>query len=128
MLSTSSSLVTLLLSSVLPALVQANPINAHYARDPKYMPAPRGWPGHGWGMQKAKAVYFMNNLASNSIIALPVAEDGSVSAGTTTPTGGSGGYLVDAVKGTPNGPDALGVQGSVQVVDNVCLRAKRIAM
>jgi hypothetical protein len=70
-------------------------------------------------MQKAKAVYFMTNLASNSIVALPV-EDGSVSAGTTISTGGAGGSSVSAMTGAPNGPDALGSQGSVQVVGNVC--------
>ena len=71
-------------------------------------------------------LYFMTNQASNSIVALPIAEDGSVSAGTTTSTGGSGGFLVDAMKGTPNGPDALGCQGAVQVVDHVRARSKQI--
>ena len=71
-------------------------------------------------MQKAKALYFMTNLASNSIVALPVAEDGSVSAGTTTSTGGAGGNLVNAMTSAKNGPDALGSQGSVQVAGNVC--------
>ena len=100
--------------------VNANPINVYHRRDPGYKPAPGSWPGYGGGVEKAKAVYFMTNLASNSIVALPVAEDGSVSAGTRTSTGAAGGNLVDAKKGTPNGPDALGSQGSVQVAGDVC--------
>jgi hypothetical protein len=76
-------------------------------------------------MEKAKAVYFMTNLASNSIAALPVADDGSVSAGTMTSTGAAGGNLVDPKKGTPNGPDALASQGSVQVAGNVSKPSQR---
>jgi hypothetical protein len=112
-------IVALVLAIAFSVFVNANPINVHHVRDPGYKPAPGGRPDYR-GMQKAKAVYFMTNLASNSIVALPVADDGSVSAGTTTSTGGAGGNLVDAMKGTPNGPDALGSQGSVQVVGNVC--------
>lgn len=110
----SISLVALLWATASSLLVKANPINVHYGRDPGYKP------DHGYDMQKARAVYFMTNLASNAIVALPVGQDGTVSAGTMTSTGGAGGNLVDPTKGTPNGPDALGSQGSVQVVGDVC--------
>ncbi len=82
-------------------------------------------PYHGpYGSTKpgtvARAVYFMTNTASNSIVALSVAADGTIATiGSVTPTGGSGGNLVDPMKLTPNGPDALGSQGSIQVVENV---------
>jgi hypothetical protein len=122
----SRSIIALVLAIAFSFLVNANPINVHYGRDPEYKPAPDGRPDHGWGMQKAKAVYFMTNLASNAIVALPVSEDGSVSAGTTTSTGGAGGNLVDAKKGIPNGPDALGSQGSVQVAGDVCIAKKSL--
>ena len=119
MLLSSRPLTALIIVIAFSIGVGTNPINVYHRRDPGYKPAPEGWPGHGGGMEKAKAVYFMTNLASNSIVALPVAEDGSVSAGTMTSTGAAGGNLVDPKKGTPNGPDALASQGSVQVVGNV---------
>jgi hypothetical protein len=114
----SGSVKGLILATTFSLLVAANPINVHYACHSGYEPGPSG--SNGWGMQKAKALYFMTNLASNSIVALPVAEDGSVSAGTMTSTGGAGGNLVNAMTGAKNGPDALGSQGSVQVAGNVC--------
>lgn len=119
MISKAGSIVALLLATTCSGLVKANPINLHYARDPGYKPASGGGHTNGYEMEKAKAVYFMTNLDSNTVVALPVADDGSVSAGTMTLTGGAGGNLVDAMKGTPNGPDALGSQGSVQVEKNV---------
>ena len=68
----------------------------------------------------ARAVYFMTNTASNSIVALNVAADGTIAdIGSITPTGGSGGNLVNPMTFAPDGPDALGSQGSVQVVENV---------
>ena len=72
-----------------------------------------------WGAHPAKAVYFMTNEAQNAVVALSVAKDGSLSTWTMTATGAAGGSLVSATDGTPNGPDALGSQGSVQVTDNV---------
>jgi len=119
MLLSSRPLTALAIAIAFSIGVNANPINVYYRRDPGYKPAPGSWPGYGGGTEKAKAVYFMTNLASNSIVALPVADDGSVSAGTMTSTGAAGGNLVDAKKGTPNGPDALASQGCVQVAGNV---------
>lgn len=67
----------------------------------------------------AKAVYFIDNLSGgNSVIALNVAADGTLSNGTVTATGGNGGSGLDA-SGQPASPDALASQGSVKAVDNV---------
>lgn len=120
MLSKSAILTALYASAAILAVVNASPVNVRYGRDPGHKSPPGDWPGPGWNKQTARAIYFMTNLPSNSIVALPVAEDSSVSAGTTTSTEGAGGNLVDPVKGTKNGPDALGSQGSVQVVGDVC--------
>jgi hypothetical protein len=119
MLLNSRPLTALIIAVAFSIGVDTSPLHGFHRRDPWYKPAAGGWPGYGGGMEKAKAVYFMTNLASNSIAALPVADDGSVSAGTMTSTGAAGGNLVDPKKGTPNGPDALASQGSVQVAGNV---------
>jgi hypothetical protein len=70
--------------------------------------------------EQAKCLYLATNLKPNAIRAIPVNEDGSLSAqGSTTMTGGDGGNELDAPKLTPHAPDALGSQGSVQLADNV---------
>ena len=94
MLLNSRPLTALVIAIAFSVGVGTSPIDVYHRRGPGYKPAPGGWPGHGGGMEKAKAVYFMTNLASNSIVALPVAEDGSVSAGTMTSTGAAGGNLL----------------------------------
>jgi hypothetical protein len=66
----------------------------------------------------AKAIYFMTNTANNSIVALKVAADGTVSDGSVTATGGAGMSGVDST-GAPAAPDALFSQGSVKVAGNV---------
>ncbi len=65
-----------------------------------------------------KAVYFMTNGANNAIVALPVAQDGTLSQGTTTMTGGQGSVAVDA-SGKPATGDGLSSQNSVIVKGNV---------
>jgi hypothetical protein len=78
--------------------------------------------GNGGGAaaarSNAKAIYFMTNTANNSIVALKVATDGTVSDGSVTATGGAGMSGVDA-SGAPAAPDALFSQGSVKVAGNV---------
>lgn len=61
----------------------------------------------------------MTNEGDNAVVALPVGKDGSLSTWTTASTGGAGGSLVSPTDGTPDGPDALGSQGSVQVADHM---------
>ena len=69
--------------------------------------------------QAPKALYFMTNAAENSIVALPIGEDGKLSDGTITPTGGKGAQEVDATTGIPNAPDGLASQGAVKVAGGV---------
>ena len=66
-----------------------------------------------------KALYFMTNQANNSIVALPVASNGSLSEGTLVATGGAGGNLIDITTNKPSAPDALSSQDSVKVVSNL---------
>ena len=66
----------------------------------------------------AKAIYFMTNAANNSIVALKVAADGTLSDGSITGTGGAGMNGVDS-NGAPAAPDALFSQGAVKVVGSV---------
>jgi hypothetical protein len=67
--------------------------------------------------QNAKAIYFMTNDACNSIVALKVASDGTLSDGSITMTGGAGMNGIE--NGKPAAPDALFSQGAVKVAGNV---------
>jgi hypothetical protein len=79
--------------------------------------------GHGKGSKgaapsiNAKAIYFMTNAAKNSIVALKVGADGTLSDGSITATGGAGMNGIE--KGAPAAPDALFSQGAVKVDGNV---------
>ena len=77
------------------------------------------------GAKKAvapQAIYFIsNNDGANSVAALPVTKNGSISTGTMTPTGGAGASMVDPTTRLPESPDALSSQGAVRVVGNVSL-------
>ena len=64
-----------------------------------------------------RAIYFMTNAANNSIVALRVAADGTLSNGSFTATGGAG--MQGIVDGAPAAPDALFSQGAVKVAGNV---------
>jgi hypothetical protein len=66
----------------------------------------------------AKAIYFMTNAANNSIVALKVAADGTLSDGSITATGGAGMSGLDST-GAPAAPDSLFSQGAVKVAGNV---------
>jgi hypothetical protein len=66
----------------------------------------------------AKAIYFLTNAAENSIVALKVAADGTLSDGSITPTGGAGLSGVDST-GAPAAPDSLFSQGALKVAGNV---------
>jgi hypothetical protein len=66
-----------------------------------------------------KAVYFQTNKSPNNVVAIPVANDGTLSGGKLTATGANGGNTVDPMTGIPAGPDALSSQGSVKVSGNV---------
>jgi hypothetical protein len=68
----------------------------------------------------AKAIYFITNAANNSIVALKVAADGTLSDGSITSTGGAGMSGVDST-GAPAAPDSLFSQGALKVAGNVHL-------
>lgn len=68
----------------------------------------------------AKAIYFITNAAENSVVALKVAADGTLSDGSITPTGGAGLSGVDST-GAPAAPDSLFSQGAVKTAGNVRL-------
>jgi hypothetical protein len=65
-----------------------------------------------------RAVYFITNDATNAVAALPIGQDGKLSAGTVTETGGEGSVAVDAEM-QPATPDALVGQSALTVVGNV---------
>jgi hypothetical protein len=54
-----------------------------------------------------QAIYFMTNAAQNSIVALRVAADGTLSDGSITSTGGAGMNGINGATGGPAAPDAL---------------------
>ena len=84
-------------------------------RDDSYLAAPR-------------ALYYMTNINPNSIVAIPVARNGSLlTPFTSTLTGGSPGADTNAATGGPDSPDALASAGSVAVVDRVCQERKKIS-
>ncbi|RDL38339.1 Uncharacterized protein BP5553_02679 [Venustampulla echinocandica] len=64
--------------------------------------------------KNAKAIYFITNVVNNSVVALKVAADGTLSDGSITATGGAGMSGVDST-GAPAAPDALFSQGAVKV-------------
>lgn len=66
----------------------------------------------------SKAIYFLTNEDSNSVVAIPISVNGTLSGGATIATGGKGGSTVKATGGV-NGPDALGSQSALTVVDDV---------
>jgi hypothetical protein len=66
-----------------------------------------------------KAIYMLSNDESNAVLALPICENGLLSAGTLTATGGKGGNGVDGSTKQPAAPDALFSQGSLTVAGNV---------
>lgn len=106
---------TLLSLTVFASLVASAPYQPINGRN---MPAPQ-CPG---GAKVGKAVYFITNDKENAVVALPIAADGTLSAGTVTKTGGAGSIAVDAATGEPATPDALISQSALTVAGNVCCR------
>ncbi|KAK2749738.1 hypothetical protein FQN55_002974 [Onygenales sp. PD_40] len=65
-----------------------------------------------------KAVYFTSNNKRNSVVALKVNEDGTLSEGSVALTEGHGGQAINA-NGEPNGPDALTSQHALAVSEDI---------
>jgi hypothetical protein len=65
----------------------------------------------------AKVMYYITNDADNAIVALKVGQDGTLSDGSVTPTGGKGGNGIQ--KGAPAKVDPLFSQSAVRVGSGV---------
>ena len=69
-----------------------------------------------------KAIYFMNNEPSNSIVTIRVGQNGLLSNPKLVSTGGVGQVTVNAT-GFPNGPDGLGSQDALTVAGDYLFAA-----
>src|SRR5262245_52709237 len=69
--------------------------------------------------QPGKAIYLITNAKENAVVALKVGQDGLLSTGTRTATGGAGGNGVDD-KGQAATPDALFSQSALTIAGSVC--------
>lgn len=69
-----------------------------------------------------KAIYMLSNQASNSVVAVPIAQDGTLNeaGGSSTETGGAGANGVDGSTNQPAAPDPLFSQSALTVAGNVC--------
>ena len=72
----------------------------------------------GGASSTGKALYFITNDDQNSVAALPIAADGTLSEGALTATGGAGSVAVNAT-GDPALPDALLSQSALKVAGSV---------
>lgn len=59
------------------------------------------------------------NDATNAVVALPIAANGTLSMGSLTPTMGNGSNSIDSSINKPAAPDALVSQSSVAISGNV---------
>ncbi|KIX02061.1 uncharacterized protein Z518_08000 [Rhinocladiella mackenziei CBS 650.93] len=88
---------------------------AAFAAPAAHRGKPSGPPGHTTG---PKAIYFIANDPVNSVVALPVASDGTLSMGTLTPTEGTGSNSINGDTNEPAAPDALISQSSLTIAGN----------
>ncbi|KAI1110793.1 hypothetical protein F5Y14DRAFT_454634 [Nemania sp. NC0429] len=65
--------------------------------------------------QTGTALYLISNDAPNTIVALPINEDGTLSTGTITPSGGDGAVSFAGKVGVPAKPDGLVSQSSLTI-------------
>lgn len=76
--------------------------------------------GSGSGQYYGHAVYVMSNdVSGNAVIAMSIGSDGSLSGGSSWPTGGDGSNYVNAKTGKIEFPLALSSQDSLIQVDGV---------
>lgn len=112
-ISTVASLVAL------AAVANGSPCKPH---DDHGHPGHGDYPDHGGdhpgGAKVGKAIYFLTNEDTNAVVALPIGQDGKLSKGTVTETGGEGSVAVDGA-GQPATPDALVGQSSITVSGKV---------
>lgn len=68
-----------------------------------------------------KAIYFLTNDAQqNTVIAIPIGADGTLSGGSQTSTGGAGASGIEGSTNKTAGPDALFSQSSLTLAGSVC--------
>lgn len=67
-----------------------------------------------------KGVYMLSNQASNAVVAVPIAQDGTLdeAGGSSTNTGGAGAAGIDGSTNAPSNPDALFSQSALTVAGN----------
>lgn len=84
--------------------------------------APGTFPIAARGEQNAnaKAVYLLSNEVENSVVALKVNRDGTLSPGTVHLTGGKGAAGIDDAKNATADRDVLFSQSSLRADGNVC--------
>jgi hypothetical protein len=66
-----------------------------------------------------KAIYFLTNGATNGVVSLPIGNDGMLSKGTITKTGGAGSVSIESATKKPALTDALNSQSSLTIVGKV---------
>ena len=99
------------LALFLPAIASLAPEAAAHPRACKAQDATAATAG--------KAVYFLTNSKSNSVVALRIGQDGTLSPGSLAATGGAGSNSIDGSTGQPAVPDALVSQSALTVAGNV---------
>lgn len=82
---------------------------------------PCGSSGGAATVANGKAIYMLSNQESNSVVAVPIAGDGTLNeaGGSSTNTGGSGANGVDGETNQPAAPDPLFSQSALTVAGNV---------
>lgn len=71
------------------------------------------------GSRAQNAIYFMTNEANNAIVAIPIGNDGMLSGGSMTATGGAGSNSIDGTTNEPAIPDPLIGQAALTVAGQV---------
>ncbi|KAF4457927.1 hypothetical protein F53441_280 [Fusarium austroafricanum] len=74
-------------------------------------------PGMNSAAAMGKAIYILTNDQTNGVLALPIGNDGTLSKGKVTMTGGAGSIAVNA-EGKPATPDALISQSALTIAGN----------
>ncbi|RBA20821.1 hypothetical protein FPRO05_08268 [Fusarium proliferatum] len=74
-------------------------------------------PGMNSNAMTGKAIYVLTNEKANGVLAIPIGQDGTLSKGKVTMTGGAGSVAVDA-EGKPATPDALISQSALTIAGN----------
>ncbi|KAI0009734.1 hypothetical protein F4779DRAFT_617375 [Xylariaceae sp. FL0662B] len=91
------------MNSTVALLALAQGITGHVIRQPDACKA------------TGKAVYVLTNDEANSVVALPIKADGTLGAGTVTPSGGNGLSTIDGMTNQSAGPDSLVGQSALTV-------------